>query len=182
MYWILFVMAAVVAVGLALVAGGLATPRDHVVARTTVLDATPENVWTTIRDVARYAEWRHELDTADIVDTDQAQPRWRETNSRGSITFGVTTEDAPRRLVARILDDDLPYTGEWCWQLEPIGNGTRVTITERGSVSNPVFRFISAHVLGHTTSIDRYLRGLAERHSTHNVIIGDGNIRSLTTS
>ena len=167
-------MGAIVALVLALVAGGLATPREHVVARVARLPASLGDVWATIRDVARYAEWRHELETADVVDATQPQLRWRETTTRGSITFGLTAEDAPRRMVARILDDDLPFTGEWSWQLVPDGDGTRVTITERGSVGNPIFRFIAAHLMGHTKSIDRYLRGLAERHGAPHIVIDDG--------
>ncbi|MBL0173216.1 MAG: SRPBCC family protein [Gemmatimonadaceae bacterium] len=167
-------MSAMVAVVLALVVGGLATPRHHTVSRSMTLPVASEVVWAAIRDVARYGEWRQELEDADLVDTDQPQVRWRETTTRGSITFGVVHEEAPHRMVARILDDDLPFTGEWTWQLAPAGNSTRVSITERGSVGNPVFRFISAHFLGHTKSIDRYLRSLAQRFDTHDVTIDDG--------
>jgi hypothetical protein len=174
-YWILFIMSAMVAIVLALVVGGLATPRDHAVARTITLPAAPNDVWITVRDVGRYGEWRHELESADIVDTDQPQTRWRETTTRGSITFGVSTDDAPHRLVARILDDDLPFSGEWTWRIEPDGNGTRVTIAERGSVGNPVFRFISAHFIGHTKSIDQYLQALAARHGSPRITIDDAS-------
>ena len=173
MYWILFVMSAIVAVVVALIVGGLATPRDHAVARAIELPVQPDVVWTTIRDIAQYSDWRHELDGADVVDTDQPQPRWRETTSRGSMTFGITVDEPPRRMSARILDDDLPFTGEWCWSIEPSGDGTRVTLTEQGSVPNPVFRFIGAHFLGHTRSIDRYLKGLAARHGVPHPEIQD---------
>ena len=37
-----------------------------------------------------------------------------------------------------------------------------VTITERGSVRNPLFRFVSRFIMGHTASIDLYLRALGE--------------------
>lgn len=173
MYWILFIMSAIVAVILALIVGGLATPRHHAVARATTLPVGPEAVWNVIRDVARYAEWRHDLERADLVDTDQPQTRWRETTTRGSITFGVSTDDAPHRLVARILDEDLAFTGEWTWQLHRDGDGTRVTITERGSVGNPIFRFIGAHFIGHTKTIDRYLQALAARLGAPDVILAD---------
>jgi uncharacterized membrane protein len=173
MYWILFVMSAIVAVVVALIVGGLATPRDHAVARAIALPVASETVWTTIRDLDRYDEWRHQLDSVQVVDTDQPQPRWRETTSRGSITFGITMDEPPHRMTARILDDDLPFTGEWNWSVEPTSDGTRVVITERGRVANPVFRFISAHFLGHTRSIDRYLKELAARHGTPHIDIQD---------
>ena len=57
MYWILFVMAAIAAVVIALVVGGLATPRAHAVARTTCVPAAPDAVWVSMRDLAQHGAW-----------------------------------------------------------------------------------------------------------------------------
>ena len=173
MYWILFIMAAIVAMVLALIVGGLVTPRDHVVARRIRLRDPRSAVWATIRDFGRYGEWRHELEFAEVIDADQPQPRWRETSTRGSVAFGVTGETPSERLVAKILDDDLPFSGEWTWSLRDDAGGTEVSITERGTVRNPVFRFIGAHLIGYTSSIDRYLKALAERHGEPGLAISD---------
>ena len=89
------------------------------------------------------------------------------------MAFGITVDESPTRMSARILDDDLPYTGEWTWHVQPTSDGTRVTITERGSVGNPLFRFISTHVMGHTKSIDGYLRALCAHHGHAHAIIND---------
>ena len=163
MYWILFVMGAMVAVVLALLVGGLVTPRKHVASRSILLRVAPELVWSTVHDVARYAEWRHEIEDSSVVDAEQPQLRWREISTRGSVTFGVIVDQPPHRLAARILDDDLPYAGEWTWQVDVVADGTRVTITERGEIGNPIIRFFGAHLTGYTRSIDMYLNGLA-RH------------------
>ena len=163
MYWILFVMGAIVAVICALLVGGLLTPRKHVASRSITLRAAPDLVWSAVHDVARYGEWRHEIEDSSVVDAEQPQLRWREISTRGSVTFGVTVDEPPHRFAARILDDDLPYSGEWTWQVDAELHGTRVTITERGEIGNPVFRFIGAHLTGYTRSIDTYLNGLA-RH------------------
>ena len=163
MYWILFVMGAMVAVVFAILVGGLVTPRKHVASRSISLRAAPELVWSTVHDVARYAEWRHEIEDSSVVDTEQPQLRWRETSTRGSVTFGVVVDEPPHRLTARILDDDLPSAGEWTWQVVAAADGTRVTITERGEIGNPIVRFFGAHFIGYTRSIDMYLKALA-RH------------------
>jgi hypothetical protein len=173
MLWILFVMGAIVAVVVSLIVGGLVTPRDHVVARAVSVPTTVSATWQTVRDFSRYIEWRDELENAAVVDLEQSQPRWRETTTRGSVTFGVIIDQPPHRMSARILDDDLPFTGEWTWSLIADDVGTRVTITERGSVGNPVFRFIAAHFLGYTRSLDGYLRALARHHGVTNAIIED---------
>ena len=175
MYWILFVMGAIVAVVLAILVGGLVTPRKHVASRTITLRATQDRVWSAVRDVARYGDWRHELEDASVVDTVQPQLRWRETSTRGSVTFGVTVDEPPHRFAARILDDDLPYSGEWTWQIDADGDDTRVTITERGEVGNPIFRFIGAHLIGYTRSIDTYLTGLARHVGDARVSIRDSS-------
>lgn len=73
-------------------------------------------------------------------------------------------EDQPgQRLVSRIADKNLPYSGSWTYQLEAIPEGTRVTITENGEVSNPIFRFMSRFVFGHTKTMEQYLASLQKR-------------------
>lgn len=161
MLWILFVMGTIVAIVVAVIVGGLATPRDHTAGRSIVVPGTPDRVWSVARGVEHYADWRHELEDVAVVTDDPNQIRWREISTRGSLTFGITTDEPPHRFVARILDEDLPFSGEWVWELTTEGDDTRVTITERGRISNPVFRFLRAYVLGHTRSIDSYLRALA---------------------
>ncbi len=180
MYWILFVLGAIAALVIAMLVGGLVTPRQHTLARSVVLPATRETVWQTIRDVGRYAEWRHDLEFAEVVDTDQPQPRWRETNTRGSVTFGITREAAPTTMVAVILDEDLPIEGEWTWTVTPEGDATRVTITERGSIKNPLIRFIAAHFVGYHRSMDSYLTALARHLGAPRAAITNGTPHTVT--
>lgn len=155
MYWILFVMGSVVAIVLALVVGGLVTPRAHVVSCSMTMRAPQAVVWGVIRDVGAYASWRPELRSS-VVDGNE----WQESTARNAVRFGITADEPPTRFAARILDEDLPYTGEWEWQLTPHDGGTTVTITERGDVANPIVRFLGAHVFGHTRTIDAFLGAL----------------------
>ncbi len=41
--------------------------------------------------------------------------------------------------------------------------GTRLTITENGEVYNPIFRFMSRFVFGHTATMDQFLSDLKKR-------------------
>lgn len=172
MYWILFVMGALVAVAAALGMGGLATPRAHTVARSIVVRVPLDLVWRTVRDTGAYREWRPEL-TESLPSIGDDGPEWRESTRRGSIRFGITVDEPPHRFGSRILDDDLPFTGEWAWRLEAAGDGTRVTITERGEIGNPIFRFIGAHMRGHSRGIDAYLAALAVRVGDHGARVED---------
>ena len=104
------------------------------------------------------------MEDVELVETAQSQVRWRELSTRRSMLLGIVTDDAPRTLVVRILDDDLPFSGEWEWALREEGASTHVTITERGEIGNPVFRLIGTYFIGHTKTIDRVLGDLARKH------------------
>jgi len=65
--------------------------------------------------------------------------------------------------VAHIADKGLPFGGSWDYRIEPVGAGSRITITENGEVYNPIFRFVSKYFMGHTATIDKYLTALAKR-------------------
>ncbi len=89
---------------------------------------------------------------------------WREYDSRGrGIAYELLESDPPRKLVTRIADRNLPYSGTWTFDLQPAAQGTELAITEDGEVSNPLFRFVSRFIMGHTATIDAYLRALAAK-------------------
>lgn len=167
-------MAGITAIVIALLVGGLVTPQHHEVSRELLLpDADHERVWDTVRRVDLYATWRDDVRDSVLVDVEQPQVRWRETSRRGSMTFGIVHEDAPHAMTARILDDDLPFSGEWRWHLHADNGGIRIQITESGDVHNPVYRFLGAHVIGFTRSIDAYLAALARHHGCDGAPIAD---------
>ena len=162
MFWILMVMGFIVACVLALIVGGLVTPREHVATRSRTYRATPEQVWNAVRDVGAYAEWREDMIASELLQGSGNEPavQWREISTGGTVTFGIIEEVAPVRMVARVLDDDLPWGGTWTWEISADGDGARLTITEHGFVGNPVFRFIGTHFIGFNKTIDSYLRAL----------------------
>lgn len=173
MYWILFIMGAMVCTVIAVLVGGLATPRTHVVTRAIRLPVSADVVWSTIREIAHYHEWRHELEFAEVIDTDQPQPRWREIRTNGSRSFGITLDRPPHHMVAQILDEDLSFRGEWRWEIKSVGDQTTLSITQAGSIGNPVFRFFQTYVTGFTKPIDSYLQHCARHLGIQNVMIID---------
>jgi hypothetical protein len=160
---ILIVLAVLVVLVLAVVLAGYALPVAHVVSRQAVLKESPETVFATIADVGRYPEWRSDVSSIDLLSGEPL--RWVEHGSNGDITFVRTEQSRPSRLVTRIDDPGLPFGGTWSYELAPHPAGTRVTITERGEVYNPVFRFMSRFVFGHTATIEAYLAALEKRLS-----------------
>src|SRR5262249_3112657 len=85
-------------------------------------------------------------------------------SSNGTITYVTDLFEPPRRLIARIADENLAFGGSWEYRVEPAGaTASTITIIERGSVYNPIFRFVSRFLMGHTATIDAYLRALGRK-------------------
>jgi uncharacterized protein YndB with AHSA1/START domain len=141
---------------------GYVLPEEHVVSRETRVEHPPDRVFALLADVEAYPRWRSDVKRVQLLS--RASPlRWLERGSNGNITFEIAEYQPPRRLVSRIADPSLAFGGTWTYDLRPDGSGTRVTITERGQVFNPVFRFMSRFVFGHTATLDRFLRDLERR-------------------
>lgn len=143
------------------VAIGASLPVEHTAARRVGLSVDRQLVWDALTDVAAFPSWRPRVKRVDVLDADP--PRWREVGKDGKITFETVESAAPARLVTKITDLSLPFGGTWTYELEPAGDGCVVTVTEHGQVRNLVFRFMSRFVLGHTATIDGYLKALGNR-------------------
>jgi hypothetical protein len=60
----------------------------------------------------------------------------------------------------------LPFGGTWVYEIVPEGDSCTLTITEHGKVYNPLFRFVSRFIMGHTATIDSYLAALNAKLSS----------------
>jgi uncharacterized protein YndB with AHSA1/START domain len=161
--WVLIVVGVIAVVIAIVVAIGYSLPIAHTARRSVTLRAAPADVWTAITDVAAYPSWRTDITAVEQLPPVNGFPAWREVQGGDRITYNVTRLTAPVSMVSRIADPGLPFGGEWEYELTPEGAGTRVTITERGEVYNPVFRFVSRFVMGHSATIDGYLTALARK-------------------
>ena len=157
------VLGAVVLLMIVVVAVGYSLPVKHTARRSATIGAADTTVWAAITDAGAFPSWRTKVESVEMLPAVEGRRAWREKGSDGAVTYEVIRAEPPRRLVTRIADRDLPFGGEWEYELAPDGDGTRVTITERGEVYNPVFRFVSRFVMGHTATIDDYLRSLGRK-------------------
>jgi hypothetical protein len=73
----------------------------------------------------------------------------------------ILERQPPHRLVTRIPPGG-PFGGSWTLELEA-KKGTTLTITERGEVSNVVFRFLSRFAFGHHATQEQFLRAVGTR-------------------
>lgn len=154
---------------LALVAGVVAAvigsrlPKAHVASGSRVLRHPPDQVYAVARNFQDAPLWRSDLSTIEVFDGPPGQVRFREHGKHGVVNYGLVEDVPGQRMVTRILDTDLGYSGSWTYVFVASGDGTRVTITEHGEVSNVMFRFMSRYVFSQTATIEAYLTALERR-------------------
>ena len=163
MKWVLIVLGVIAVIVVIVVGIGYSLPVAHTARREITLQAAPATVWQAITGVDSFPAWRGDVEAVEALPPVNGSPSWREKGSNGAITYVVARSEPPNRLVTRIADRDLPFGGEWDYEITPAGSGSRVVITERGEVYNPVFRFVSRFVMGHTATLDGYLTALGKK-------------------
>ncbi len=154
----LYATAAMLALAIVITIIGYALPQDHVAFVQASVPMPPAAVFAKISDVGRFPEWRPDVQEVEILSPSPLT--WRERSGGDLITYEVVESRPHERLVVRIADANLPFGGTWTYELHPDGTGTRVAITERGQVYNPIFRFMSRFVFGHTATMDEVLKAL----------------------
>lgn len=171
MRWVIIaavVLVVVVVLVVGVLAIGWSLPVKHRATRSARIAARPADVFALIDAPAGFAQWRSGVTRVEVVTTDDAGAplSFREHSGDGAITYDIVERVRDRRLVTRIADAGLPFGGQWTYELEPDGDGTTLRITEDGEVYNPLFRFVSRFVMGHTASIDRYLGDVTRRFAS----------------
>ena len=164
MRWVLGIGGLLVLVVLIVCVTGYMLPKSHVASASARFAAPPDSIWTSLTDVPAFPRWRPGLARVELLPDENGQPGWREHGKHDAVTYRVVESVPPRRLVTRIADQNLPYGGTWTYDLSPDGSGTRLTITENGDVYNPIFRFVSRFIMGHTATMEGILRALGTRH------------------
>ena len=164
----------------AMIAGGLAglvalmaaigamLPKAHVATQSARFKSPPTAVWEVMTDVTKFVHWRKDLKA--LVAHKDGDPRagWTELWAHGEqVPIEVQEWNPPSRLVTRIAAKDLAFGGTWTYVLTPADGGTELRITENGEVYNPIFRFLSRFVFGHTATMRNYLVALGEGLGEH---------------
>ena len=142
---------------------GWSLPVSHQATREATYRATPAEVFSLITDVKAFPQWRPSVKQVEVLPPVEGRSQFREIGENGSILFQVDSSQPGQRLVTRIADRSLPFGGKWTYELTPRGDSTHLRITEDGEVYNPVFRFVSRFVMGHTATIDEYLKDVGRR-------------------
>lgn len=162
MEWIWIVLAVSAGPFILVTVVGLLLPQGHVVSRAARYRQPPEIIWSSITDYAGQPRWCPELERVERLPDRNGHPVWQEfTRSGPPLTLETTTADAPRRLVRRIVDPDLPFGGSWIFDVGAGEDGALLIITEKGEVYNPYFRLVARLFMDPGATAEAYLRALA---------------------
>jgi uncharacterized protein YndB with AHSA1/START domain len=166
MRWILWTVLVLLGVAGGVAIIGWLLPVGHEASRTAQFDQPPQRVYDVIADVGGYASWLEGVARIEMLESADGKVRFREHTTSGPVTMEVEEARPPSRFVTRIADPDQPFGGTWTFEITEDGASTRVTITERGEVYNPIFRFMARFVFGHTSTMEGYLRSLGKKLSS----------------
>jgi uncharacterized protein YndB with AHSA1/START domain len=161
----LVILGILVAVLIIVVVVGALLPQNHVAGGSARYKQRPEIIFQTISDYHAYPSWRTDVQSIEPFPAAEGRVAWKEHSRHGDIPIEILESQPPSRLVTRIADPKLPFGGTWTYDIAPLdsGAGSMVTITENGEVYNPMFRFISRFVMGHSATIEQYLRALGRK-------------------
>jgi len=142
---------------------GSLLPKAHVASRSILLRRSPPDVYAVVRDFGSAPKWRADVKRMEVEASPGGPIYFREEGKHGTVNYELVEDVPAQRMVTRIRDTDLGYSGQWTYSFTPENGGTRMTIREDGEVSNVLFRFMSRYIFGQTSTIDAYLMSLA-RH------------------
>ncbi len=134
MKWMIRVVISLVAIVGLVALIGYFLPVGHEASRSADFNKPPTTVYALISDLKTYRQW------------------WPENEVKVEVVEAVP----PSKFVTRIVGETA-FGGTWTMDIVPTANGSRVTITERGEVYNPIFRTLARFVFGHTPTMDSCL-------------------------
>jgi uncharacterized protein YndB with AHSA1/START domain len=140
MKWILWIAGSlIVVVGIVAVIGYF-LPVNHEASRSAEFNKPPEIVYALISDLKSYSAW------------------WPESE----VNVEVVENVSPSRFVTRIVGET-DFGGTWTMEIVPISTGSRLTITERGEIYNPIFRTLAHFVFGYTSTMESCLEAAQKK-------------------
>jgi uncharacterized protein YndB with AHSA1/START domain len=173
MKWVLIVMGSFAALFAVMAIIGLFVARGHRATSTILLRQSPDSIWKVVRDLGNIPSWWPAMQTVERLPDRDGHEVWRQKMSGFEVPIIVQESSPPTRLVTEIDPAARgAFGGTWTYELTAESAGTRVSVTEAGWISNPIFRFMSRFLLGYYGSLDKYLQALAARfgekaHPTH---------------
>ena len=158
MKWVYGVLGGLILLVLVIAIVGWLLPVKHEASRSAEFARTPNEVYALVSDYKNYAAWWPDISRIEVLVDEPGKATFREHLSDGPIVMSVIEQSPPSRFVTKIDDASQPFGGTWTFEIVPAGEGrTRLTITERGEIYNPIFRALARFVFGYTGTMESFL-------------------------
>jgi len=159
MKYVLGLFGVILAIGIVVTIIGMCTARDHETSLAQTYDAPVATIYALVRDYEKYPNWRTGVKSM----ARDGDARYIEESAHGKIPYRIVEENINSRLVAKIDDASLPFSGTWTYEVSGKDGAAQLRITERGSVPNPLMRFFSTYVFSNEKTIRIYLDDVAKK-------------------
>ncbi|MBI1848937.1 MAG: SRPBCC family protein [Planctomycetes bacterium] len=164
--WILIVVAVIVAIPILMAVIGLFLPKGHVATSRARFAQKPEALWAALSEFSQWPQWNPAVQSIERAPDREGKPVWVSRGKWGVMPAIVEALEPPRKMVTRIPEDaNLGFSGSWTYEIAPGENGSTstVSITERGEVANPIFRFMSRFFFDAHATSRAFLEALGSR-------------------
>ena len=160
----LIVIAAVLVVLIAgVLIAGLLLPRTTEASRSVLLPVPPDQAFAKVADVVGQASWRSDIGTIDMAPDGKS---WVENTKDGDRISFRLDESVPNERYTISYASARGFSGEWTGRFAPEGAGTRLDVTERVTIPNPIFRLLGRIVAPPGSHTDLHLADLAKALSS----------------
>lgn len=165
MKWALIVIASLVGLVVLMALVGALLPRAHVAASAVTLRQPPDTLWRTMRDLGGLTTWLPQMKESNRGTDPAGREVWDQKTKDGWAMRMIVTEDIPPTRFVTTIDSTpgAAFGGSWTYEIAATPDGSRVTVTERGWIANPIFRFLARFVFGYHGSLDDYLTALGRK-------------------
>ena len=140
MRWVIWTIVTLVGLVGVMALAGYLLPVGHEASRSAEFNKPPEAVFALVADVSNYRSWWDGVEVQSVV----------------------VESVAPAKLVTKVVGET-QFGGTWTFEITPTPGGSRLTITERGEIYNPVFRTLAKLVFGYTSTMESCLAAAQKR-------------------
>lgn len=143
----------IVLMGIVIVVMGMLAPKDHQLSLSQDYPVPASTLYQLVRNYEAYPGWRTGIKSMQR----DGELRYIEESRHGKIPYRIIEDQPDTRIVSRIDDPDLPFSGTWTFEISGNHGSSQLRITEAGSVPNPLMRFFATYVFSHEKTMRTYL-------------------------
>lgn len=141
---------------------GLFLPTERIFLRTAQFKSSPQEIWNAITDIKGQEEWRNDVKSIEMINTQKGEEKWTEIPKKGRpITFQIKNYEPPNRFDIEIVESG--FSGYWEGRINGKNGVTQIEFKEVVVISNPYFKTLSYLFLDLNKTMDLYLANLKKK-------------------